>query len=57
MSEIDSIIKTHFGTTLAACSQLGVTKAAISQWRKNGIPELRRYHIDAVISKQRKPRK
>jgi len=49
MAEIDTIIKRHFGTTQIACAALGVSKGAISQWRKSGIPPLRRYHVQDVI--------
>jgi hypothetical protein len=54
MSEIDTIIKKHFGDTQTACKVLGVTRQAISLWRINGIPTLRRYHVDAMIAKRSK---
>lgn len=52
--DIDSIIERHFKSdTKLACAAFGVTKAAISQWRKNGVPKLRQFHIADVLRKRR----
>jgi hypothetical protein len=52
VNEIDQIIAAHWnGSTKAALADLGVSKQAVSYWRKNGIPALRRYHIESVVSK------
>lgn len=49
-SEIDWVIANHFGgSTAKACEALGVTRAAISQWRKAGIPKLRKHQIENTI--------
>jgi len=56
MTEIDELIKKHFKTTDVACLRLGVTKAAISQWRTGGIPELRRHQIENITRKKRAKR-
>jgi transcriptional repressor of cell division inhibition gene dicB len=44
---IDKVLD-HFGGTAEACQALGVTKGAISQWRKDGIPELRQFQIETL---------
>ena len=45
--EIEEVIK-HFGGTEGICGALDVTKGAISQWRQDGIPELRQFQIEAL---------
>ncbi len=44
---LDKVIE-HFGGTKEACEALGVTKGAISQWRADGIPELRQFQIETL---------
>lgn len=38
----------HFGGTAETCKALDVSKGAISQWRQDGIPELRQFQIEAL---------
>lgn len=38
-----------YGTQVAAAKKLGVTKAAVNQWKDTGIPEVRQYQI-AMLS-------
>jgi DNA-binding transcriptional regulator YdaS (Cro superfamily) len=45
--DIDSVIQ-HFGSGKAFQDALGVTKAAVSQWRSAGIPRLRQFQIQAL---------
>ena len=45
--DLDKVIR-HFGGTPEICSALDVTKGAISQWRKDGIPPLRQYQIETL---------
>lgn len=45
--DIDKVIE-HYGGTSETCDALGVTKGAISQWRKDGIPELRQFQIETL---------
>lgn len=40
----------HFGGTAETCAALGVTKGAISQWRSDGIPELRQFQIETLTN-------
>lgn len=55
MTAIDKIIKRHFqGDTAKLCKALDVTKGAVSQWRKNGIPPLREFQIKQVTQQVRK---
>lgn len=35
----------HFGSASKAAEKLGVTRAAISLWKKHGIPHSRQLHI------------
>lgn len=54
--EIDDLIKEAFnGSTRQAQEALGVTKQAISNWRRRGIPPMRRYHIEAVLRERKEP--
>lgn len=39
----------HFGTQVNAAKALGISQAAISLWKKNGIPELRQYQLEKKI--------
>lgn len=50
--KVDDLIPSEFATAAEMCRALEVTKAAISQWRKNGIPELRQYQIREVLRKR-----
>lgn len=51
---IDDLIKDAFnGSTRQAQEALGVTKQAISNWRRRGIPAMRRYHIEAVLRERK----
>ena len=53
---IDDLIQQAFnGSTRQAQEALGVTKQAISNWRRRGIPPMRRYHIECVLRKQQVP--
>lgn len=45
--DLDRVIN-FFGGTPETCAALGVTKGAISQWRKDGIPELRQFQIETL---------
>lgn len=45
--DIEAVIK-HYGKTTDVCDALGVTRAAISQWRDTGIPPMRQYQIEAL---------
>lgn len=45
----ETLIK-HYKTQVRAASELGVTQAAISLWKKNGIPELRSYQIEKKLN-------
>lgn len=55
---IDAVVE-HFGGTPETCAALDVTKGAISQWRQEGIPELRQFQIEALtkgkFKAERKP--
>lgn len=42
---IDDVVPSVFRSTRELREALGVTKAAVSQWRKSGIPLLRQYQI------------
>jgi hypothetical protein len=44
---LDKVIN-HFGSTKELCAVLDVSKGAISQWRKDGIPKLRRFQIETL---------
>ena len=47
---VDDLIAREFnGSTRQAQEALGVTKQAISNWRKRGIPPMRRYQIECVL--------
>ena len=50
---VDDLIK-RFGSTAAICKELKVTRAAISQWRSGGIPEMRQWQIEAITRGQLK---
>jgi hypothetical protein len=50
--KVDDLIPSEFASASEMCKALAVTKAAISQWRKNGIPELRQYQIREVLRKR-----
>jgi len=56
--DIHKVIE-HFGGTKEICEALEVTKGAISQWRQDGIPELRQYQIETLtkgkFKAERKP--
>lgn len=54
--DIDSVIQ-HFGSSKALQDALGVTKAAISQWRASGIPNLRQFQIQALTGGKFSPKK
>lgn len=43
----DDVIQ-HYGTQAEAARQLGVTRAAVWQWRLEGIPLLRQYQIERL---------
>lgn len=45
--DIEKVV-THFGGVADTCNALGVTPGAISQWRKDGIPDLRQFQIEAM---------
>lgn len=45
--KVQDLIK-YFGSTTAITAALGVSRAAVSQWRKVGIPALRQYQIEAL---------
>jgi hypothetical protein len=45
--DIEKVVE-HFGGTLETCEALDVTKGAISQWRKDGIPPLRQFQIETL---------
>lgn len=45
--DIEKVVD-HFGGTQETCDALNVTKGAISQWRSDGIPELRQFQIEAL---------
>lgn len=45
--DIEKVIE-HFGGPQETCLALGVTKGAISQWRTDGVPELRQFQIEAL---------
>lgn len=45
--DIEEVVK-FFGGTVETCGALDVTKGAISQWRQDGIPELRQFQIEAL---------
>lgn len=47
--KVADLIPSVFPTTQEMCVALGVTKAAVSQWRKEGIPPLRQFQIREVI--------
>lgn len=51
-TEIDKIIRAHWGTTAKFCDELKVTPGAVSHWRTGGIPKLRRFQIDALIAER-----
>ncbi len=46
--KIEDVVPSVFPTTRELRQALGVTKAAISQWRKSGIPLLRQYQIREI---------
>lgn len=46
MSEVDEIIYKHFPSVGAFCRAFGVSRQAVSNWRKSGIPKLRRDSIE-----------
>lgn len=55
MNEIDRLIQAHWGgSTRAAQAALRVSKQTISEWRRNGIPELRQYQIAAITGEPNK---
>jgi hypothetical protein len=45
--DVEEVIK-YFGGTEKTCGALAVTKGAVSQWRQDGIPELRQFQIEAL---------
>ena len=45
--DLEKVIE-YFGGTDETCEALGVTKGAISQWRQDGIPELRQFQIEVL---------
>ena len=47
--KIDDLIPDVWPTRAAMCAALKVTKGALSQWSKDGIPELRQYQIREVL--------
>lgn len=50
---VDELIQEHFqGSTKALCDALGVTKGAVSHWRRKGIPKLRQYEVRELLEKQ-----
>ena len=49
MNVNDLIEQAFNGSTREAQEALGVTKQAISNWRKRGIPPMRRYQIECVL--------
>lgn len=51
--KVDELIPAVFSSTKDMCETLEVTKGAVSQWRKHGIPDLRQYQIREVV-RQRK---
>lgn len=46
--DIEKVIEFFGKTDLECAEKLGVTKGAISQWRQDGIPELRQYQIETL---------
>lgn len=45
--DVEKVVE-HFGGTYETCKALNVTKGAISQWRSDGIPELRQFQIETL---------
>lgn len=51
--DINQVVKDYFGGSNAkAARALGVTRAAVHQWRKDGLPPLRKYQIESIIKAQ-----
>lgn len=48
--DIEKVIEFFGKTDLECAEKLGVSKGAISQWRKDGIPELRQYQIETLTA-------
>lgn len=48
--DIEKVVAFFGKTDTELAEKLGVTKGAISQWRQDGIPELRQFQIESLTA-------
>jgi hypothetical protein len=50
--KVDDLIPAVFPSTKDLCDALDISKGAVSQWRKSGVPLLRQYQIREIMEQR-----